>query len=298
MPRTARRAFALCVALALLASAAPARAEAPDQSRSPYQLQLYIDVPILVGTITLWIVPSYAVGGNVPGSPCGTTLPNIATTGMPPDSNLPCDPSKLNPLDRLVVGHYNPTARPISDAFFALPALFAAVEVFDVGITHWRSYLTDALVSAEAVTINGAMDEIVRRAVRRPRPYLYIDGAYPDDRNKPEASFSFYSGHTSSMYALAVSLAYTYNLRHRQHWPRYLVWTGLLAIASVEPLLRVLSGDHFPTDVAVGALIGSSLGAIVPALHRRPDFIPGITTVTLVPTNMEGGAMLSLVGRF
>src|SRR5438552_9717369 len=118
----------LPLALTLAFLAAPARAESPEESRSPYRLQLYIDVPIAVASLGLWLIPQYAVGSNVQGSWCGTSITPA------------CDPGSLNALDRLVVGHYDANARPVSDAFFALPALFAAAELFDVGPTHWRSW--------------------------------------------------------------------------------------------------------------------------------------------------------------
>jgi membrane-associated phospholipid phosphatase len=57
--------------------------------------------------------------------------------------------------------------------------------------------------------------------------------------------------------------------------------------------VMVLSGAHFPTDVAMGALAGTAVGTLVPLLHLRPskrvrvDLVPGPT-----------GRGLALVGRF
>ena len=278
------------VALLVTALAAPSAARAADapveKNPSPYQLKLEIDIPLFASAMAIWILPSLVVGNQVPGPACGN----------PPDT-APCDPAQLNALDRSVVGTAYPVARTVANSLFAVPAAFALIDILDGG-KNWRGWLTDLVVVGEAAAINGALDEIVRRSVRRPRPYLYIAGAYPDDRLKPEATFSFYSGHSSTAFALGVSLAYTFHQRHPDSAWRYAVWATLTAAAAAEPVLRVLSGDHFPTDVLVGSLIGTSVGLIVPVLHRRKDLVPGVKALSLVPTSRDGTTMLSLSGMF
>jgi len=72
-----------------------------------------------------------------------------------------------------------------------------------------------------------------------------------------------------------------------------------MAVASIEPILRVYSGDHFPTDVIVGAVAGSAVGLLFPALHRRLKSVPKIVTgMRLVPVVGPEQTVLSLVGRF
>ena len=251
----------------------------PDHRESPYRISLALDLPVTLAAATVWLVPGLALARSIAGPACDV-----------------CDPAQLNALDRLVVGHQEPVARTLSDWYFLLPAAFAVADVLDVGISHWRSWAADLVVVAEALTINGALDEVVRRAVRRPRPFLYTAGLYPDERALPEATFSFYSGHTSAMFTLATSLAYTFHLRHPQARSRYVVWTAALALASVEGALRVIGGAHFPSDVIVGAIIGTSIGVLVPELHRRRFVVPGVIEagISLAPTT--GGALLGVGG--
>ena len=54
---------------------------------------------------------------------------------------------------------------------------------------------------------------------------------------------------------------------------------------------RVASGDHFPTDVAVAAVMGTAIGIAVPWLHLRR----GRTSVQLTPIGARG---LGLTGAF
>ena len=260
---------------------APDPAGPPEHRESPYRLSLAIDLPVLLVSTAAWVVPSLVMKGSDRPSSCD-----------------PCDPGTLNPLDRLVIGHHDPVARTVSDWYFALPAAFAVANVLDVGITRWRSWAADLVVVAESVTISGALDEVVRRAVRRPRPFLYTAGLYPDERPLAEATFSFYSGHTAAMFTLMSSLAYTYHLRHPNSRGRWGVWAAALGLASVQGALRVIGAAHFPTDVMVGALVGTSIGVLVPELHRRRFTVPGVVEARLTVAPASGGAMIGLGGVF
>jgi membrane-associated phospholipid phosphatase len=123
---------------------------------------------------------------------------------------------------------------------------------------------------------------------------MYAPGLYPSDRVTAEGSFSFYSGHTSYAFAIATSFSYTFMLRHpRSKWS-WAVWASTLTVATIEPILRVESGDHFPTDTIVAALVGTSFGVLIPALHRLK--LPA--NLSISPTSAGANAGLSLHGAF
>jgi membrane-associated phospholipid phosphatase len=284
-----RLTIASMLALAV-AVAAPNRAVADEpftHDESPYLLRLDLDIATLVLGGALWAGTSFI--GNTTAPPfCGST------------NAPPCDASQLNAFDRLAVGHSSSPARTAADIISFVPIAYLALDMFDVGIRHWKTYLTDLWVVAEALAWNGAIQDIVRRAVRRPRPFLYTPGLYPDERDRAEATFAFYSGHTSFAFALAVSCSYTFTLRHPKSKWRFVVWPALMAVASIEPVLRVYSGDHFPTDVIIGAVVGSAIGLLFPAVHRRLAKSPPkvLTGMRLVPTFSPDSTTVSLVGRF
>ena len=276
----------VCLVCSLLGPATAAADEPFGHDESPYALRLDVDIATLALGAVLWGGTSF-IGATTQAPFCGGT------------NTPPCDASQVNAFDRLAIGHSSQPARTAADIISFVPIAYLALDMIDVGARHWKTYLTDLWVVAEALAWNGAVQDIVRRAVRRPRPFLYSPGVYPSERDRPEAGFSFYSGHTSFAFALATSCSYTYTLRHPHSPWRWVIWPALMAVASIEPILRVYSGDHFPTDVIVGAVAGSAIGLLFPAVHRRLKSAPKVLTgMRLVPVVSQEQALLSLVGRF
>ncbi|HWE30334.1 MAG TPA: phosphatase PAP2 family protein, partial [Polyangia bacterium] len=257
-------AFLLLSSLAQAETGQPANPESPHAlpaaptEYSPYTLRLDVDLSLLILGTTLWGGTSVIGGSGAPPPWCGTM------------STPACDRNGVNALDRLAFGLFDPSARTAADAVaYVVPAAFTVLDVVDAGIKHWRGWLVDAVVITEAVVWTGAAQDIVRRATRRPRPYMYTPGLNPSAREGAEADFSFFSGHTSNTFAMVTAAAFTYTLRHPHSKWRWLVWSLAVAGETTEPVLRVLAGDHFPTDCIVGALVGTSAGILFPALHRR-----------------------------
>jgi membrane-associated phospholipid phosphatase len=191
------------------------------------------------------------------------------------------DPNSVNALDRTAIGLYDTKARLAANVMVGVvPGAFTILDIVDAGVTNWKSWLTDAVVITEAVVWSGAVQDIVRRSVRRPRPYMYTPGLNPTERDGPEADFSFFSGHTSNTFAMVTAAAFTFTLRHPHSKWRWLVWSLAIAGETTEPVLRVLAGDHFPVDCIVGAIVGTSAGILFPALHRRHVPIRVISSIT------------------
>ena len=90
----------------------------------------------------------------------------------------------------------------------------------------------------------------IKPLVNRPRPWLVIEGFVNlVEEHDPN---SFPSGHTNAAFAFALALCMTAPRR----------WMKITAVcaAVVMGLSRLYVGVHFPSDVLVGALIGSLCG--------------------------------------
>jgi membrane-associated phospholipid phosphatase len=252
---------ALIVALLVLPSLA--RAEEPA-----YKLRLDVDLALLtIGALA-------PIGGAF----------DVGPAWCAPQ----CDPNSLNALDKPFAGRYQPgwtTAGTVAAAF-----LIAAPPGFLFAYERPLHALNDVVVIAEAVLLADALDTIFKMSVRRPRPFMYGETAPLADRLDTNGALSFYSGHTTLSFAATIATWRTLDrLDVAPRWKWLFLGVGL-AGSSFVGISRVVAGDHFPSDVLVGAGMGTAFGLLLPALHDRG--------VAIAPTYTADALLLSAVGRF
>lgn len=129
-------------------------------------------------------------------------------------------------------------------------ALIAALPLF--------SGMTGAACAVQMLGVgmlNLAVYRYVKRRVCRPRPFV----ACPGIRACTGAldCYSFPSGHTLHAVSFAFVLSY--------HYPAAALVAGPFVV--LIAVSRIVLGLHYPSDVAVGALIGVSSAAIVLAMN-------------------------------
>jgi membrane-associated phospholipid phosphatase len=199
-----------------------------------------------------------------------------------------CDPADLNALDRTTAGTWSPAWSTASDfGLYAIIAGAATVLVIDEGLID---ALNDSVVIAESALSATAVSSLMSLTAGRPRPFLFGTNAPLDTRNGADAGLSFLSSHTAVSFALATS---TYmasrRLNPKSKVPLLILGLGLAA-ASFVGTARVEGGNHFITDVVGGAVVGTSLGVLIPSLHTTP--------VKIVPVVSDTQKGFSLVGAF
>jgi membrane-associated phospholipid phosphatase len=185
----------------------------------------------------------------------------------------PCSPSEVPRFERFVVGFRSDAADVASDALAVLSiAVPVAADALALGAS--RPLLEDGVVFAETLLVNGALVTTVKDLVQRPTPRAYAGDAPIVTR--PTGYRAFYSGHTSVTVAALTAAAWTWGLRYgRAAWP----WAVVAVVGAGVGALRIAGGNHFPSDVAAGAVAGLAVGTAVPLLHRRG----GRPALSLVP---------------
>jgi membrane-associated phospholipid phosphatase len=147
--------------------------------------------------------------------------------------------------------------------------------------------LRDGAYVLESIAVTSALAQVTKRIARRSRPYAHRDDPPPGvDLANADARESFFSGHASSAFAMAVSTG-TIALARREAHAGLVLGTGL-ALAATTSYLRMAADRHYFTDVLVGAAVGSAVGFLVPHLNRPADAAQNTGTT---PTTQVGGGI-------
>lgn len=262
--RVFARAF---VGLAFLFAGLSAGAEAPLHAQDrpfPYSLgkQDLIMVPAGIGLA--------ALGVTLRDATDPITLPELTQL----------DRGDVNWFDRSATGNWSETWSDRSDEF---RNLVVGTTFLTLGFEGARSLLkgrpgdgaTMAVMLGELYTFLLGTSYTTKALVGRKRPYVFNPQMTVEERYQIASSegndvfFSFFSGHATSAFAAATftSTVFT-DLFGRSKWS-HLVWGSTLTLATMTAYSRVKAGKHYPSDVIVGAAVGSAIGYLVPRLHRR-----------------------------
>ncbi|MDL5199314.1 phosphatase PAP2 family protein [Streptomyces sp. ALI-76-A] len=128
----------------------------------------------------------------------------------------------------------------------------AAIAMSTVG---WRGRRAAAAGLTSMAVAELSSNCVLKQVLHRPRPPK--DWISHEDVDERPDSSSFPSGHTAAGVAFSAGVAAV--------WP----WAGAVCAvpAAMVAAERVHTGAHYPSDVAVGAVVGLAAAALV---HRAP----------------------------
>jgi undecaprenyl-diphosphatase len=145
---------------------------------------------------------------------------------------------------------------PVRDGvilFFAKYYIFILIAT--IVVLAIRAYKKDRMLSlqfaaalASAVIARLGVAELIRFFYHRPRPFVALGASHLFT----DSAFSFPSGHTIFLLALAAAL-YTLNKRLG-------IFIGISGL--VVGLARVAAGVHYPTDILGGIVLGILVGVL------------------------------------
>lgn len=196
----------------------------------------------------------------------------------------------VNGFDRNFMNPYNKVIHKTANlgvaAALISPVLFAAApssEWFTIGTLY-----------AETILIANGIKDITKLFIDRPRPYMYFDG-YPQEKvDAGDWAKSFPSGHTTMVFTAAAFNTFVFSKYFPDSPWKYAVAGGSYALAATVGIMRLLSGNHFLTDVLAGAALGSLCGYGIPYLHtintgKSEGDIPGKINANISPIGFSVG---------
>jgi len=138
------------------------------------------------------------------------------------------------------------TMQAVSNSAYVVTAGVPFTQLVAGYIKHDTTLIENGWITGAGLGVDLFITLGLKYAIHRPRPHT----TYPDIiAYESETSLSFPSGHTSAAFAVATSLSLEY-----KKWyvavPAY-AWAGTVGYS------RMYLGMHYPSDVLVGALVGS-----------------------------------------
>lgn len=195
----------------------------------------------------------------------------------------------INSLERFVAGRYSAAQWTASD--IAVVASFASPLFLLLNKQIRNEWQTVTVMYLEMGVFANFLPSLSKGSIRRFRPYVYGTSAPTEMLQDADAARSFFSGHATRAFAAGVMTAIMYDdffpdSKYSSH-----VWIASLSLASFCAILRVTSGAHFPSDVFVGAVVGSGVGYLIPYLHRNTTHK---VTLTPILTSQQKGITVTL----
>ncbi|MCP3932235.1 MAG: phosphatase PAP2 family protein [Bacteroidetes bacterium] len=223
---------------------------------SVYRINRKVEIPV-----TLGLFASHIYGYNyVKNKP-----------GLDEDELNQLDANDIWKFDRIATEQdaaFRLEAHNSSDYFLNSSVLLPVLLGLDKNI---RKDWVDLLVMyGETHAINSSIYLLSSSFIDRNRPLVYHPDVPLEDRTENGTRLSFFSGHVSTTAASTFFMAKVLSDYHPELGnKKYLLYGAALIPPAFVSYYRVKAMKHYPTDVITGAVIGATMGILVPHLHKN-----------------------------
>jgi membrane-associated phospholipid phosphatase len=159
---------------------------------------------------------------------------------------------------------YDENLSKVSDVTLAMTMATPGLLVFEAPVSDYLTF--GGSYGITMATAYFGVRTPLKAIIDRPRPYVR-ETMRPVDTSEDYDSFP--SGHALMAFA---SAAYTQTVTSLWYPESEVMRAASIAswsLATATAVLRVVSGNHYPTDVLAGAAIGGALGFLGPYLTNR-----------------------------
>lgn len=240
----------------------------------PYRLKPSIDIPLVVGGAVL---DAYNFGQI--GTKNSTSLEKLQSLKI----------SDLDWLDRWAVHPYSHSIDQASYLPFYV-AIPAPLIVFGIDSRMRKDYWKLTYLYGEAMILTGVLYTSAVHWVSRLRPLTYESSSPIAECTSSNSRNSFFAGHVALVGTSFFFIAQAYADYHPESHYKWAFYTGAAVITGLTGYLRNRAGEHFPTDVALGSVVGVASGLLTPMLHR----VNPVKKLSLLPFGPGGKGFTAL----
>lgn len=242
----------------LLVSVNHLHAERPDSLKNQvYKINLLVDVPVTV----------VAAATNYWGLKMVDKKPRLDSATI-----LNLNANDINWFDRSATrqdAEFASKAQKLSDYGMAGSFMLPLLLLIDKEIRRDWAPLGLLFLETQAITSNlfswGAAVYIDRI-----RPIVYHPDVDWKEKTYTRNKNSFYSGHTSTSASASFFTAKVFCDYHPELGnKKYLIYSLALIPPLYTGFFRYKGMKHFPTDVMTGIVVGTTVGILVPHLHKK-----------------------------
>ncbi len=244
--------FATAQSVAVSSMYTPPAKSSTNNSEKVYTIKPWLDIPLAAAT-TAWTLYGFSV---------------IYGRDSVPVSELNAlDRNNINNFDRGTTSNYSLKAKSASDVFFYGSMPLPLVLMLDKKMRKDAARI--GLLYLETIGVTGTIYTVAAMSANRFRPYAYNPDVPLAARTRGGARNSFFAGHVAVVGTSTFFMASMYTHYHPELKNKWIFYSIAGAATVTTAILRVKAGQHFPTDVIVGSLLGPTVGILVPHFHKN-----------------------------
>jgi membrane-associated phospholipid phosphatase len=191
------------------------------------------------------------------------------------------DIERINFIDRVVAGRWDIIAKDNGKTFKHIAIYLIPLSLlFFIGSAKRRLILF--FVFSQGYVLTESLTGLAKGLVDRFRPFMYMTQneidklglkakeKFLEDVFDNDIQNSFFSGDASITAFGFIFFAASYGSIYKDSSLKWLIWSISIIGVVLGCYFRTVSGKHFPTDVFIGGLVGTSIAIGILKIHKNP----------------------------
>ena len=187
--------------------------------------------------------------------------------GLTEDQVLSKQKSDIPWFDRWAVHPYSHSTDRLSYIPFYVAAPLP-LAVFGIDSRMRKDFWKLTSLYGESMILTGVLYTSAVHWVKRSRPLVYESASPMTTRQSSNAQNSFFAGHVALVGTSVFFIAQAYADYYPESKYKWAFYTGAGVITGLTAYWRNKAGEHFPSDIALGSVVGVASGMLTPILHR------------------------------